>query len=240
MVEKNNISPLKDFGLRYQPSQSDNPAIMYLDMLRNLQTRYDALQHENSALLSDINRRDAQIELLQRNLDEALQRVTQLNTALEMERAKNISLSKTPFSRPTNTSNDANEIPQRLNNLKKYKPLDKETIDRLLNDSKHYPVVCDKALHYWQLLCNEGFVDQRLRLAPQTGITVAARIACCFQTVVDPNIHWSFFERHWKKQHLQSNLCRSSYRDEKKYPTINRIFGRAENAPFLSKSALID
>lgn len=123
-------------------------------------------------------------------------------------------------------------------NRHKQHTINPDTVKRLKADRRHYAVACDAALAYWQKLADNELVDQYLRATPRCGVTVAARIVCCFQNVVDPDIRWSFFEKHWSIKHLQSNLNRSSYRDEKKYVLVNRIFGRPDNAPFIPKSQL--
>jgi len=120
----------------------------------------------------------------------------------------------------------------------KNRPISKDLINKLKNDRRSYAAVCDAALRYWQCLCDAGFVDENLKLKPYCGITVAARIACRFQTVVDPGITWTFFHRHWNVNHLQSQLHHEAYKDLEKYKTENVIFGLPPDAPYLSKSAV--
>ena len=130
--------------------------------------------------------------------------------------------------------------PMPLPRRRKSVPLNKATIDKLKNDRKSYAAVCDAALRYWQLLCDANLVDADLRLMPACSPTVAARIACRFQTEVDPSITWSFFQRHWNIKRLQSYLKRDTYKDQEKYKIVNTIFGLAADAPFLTKSAIAD
>lgn len=116
--------------------------------------------------------------------------------------------------------------------------IDDDVVARLKNDRKAYPIVCDKALHYWQLLANAELIDKRLKPTSRCGVTVMARIVSRMQTEVDPAISWAFFERFWDCDHLQSNLHRETYKHKKYYLVVNRIFGLADDAPFLTKSVL--
>lgn len=115
--------------------------------------------------------------------------------------------------------------------------IDSDLVARLKNDRKAYPVVCDKALMYWQMLADEGLIDHRLKPTSRCGVTVMARIVSRMQTTVDPNISWAFFERHWGCDHLQSNLHRETYKHRNLYPIVNRIFGLPDDAPYLTKSS---
>jgi len=120
---------------------------------------------------------------------------------------------------------------------KKAVRIDDDVIARLKNDRKAYPVVCDQALRYWQMLADADLIDHRLKPTSRCGVTVMARIVSRMQTEVDPAISWAFFERYWDCDHLQSNLHREAYKHRKHYATVNRIFGLADDAPYLTKSS---
>ena len=168
-----------------------------------------------------------------------------LHTALELERAQKRATARSataetmPWTATQGKTTD-DTLPTTRHYASRRKPcqLDKETIARLKNDRKGYPAVCDKALQYWQMLADAGLIDERLRPTARCGVTVAARIVSRMQTTVDPSITWAFFERYWKTRHLQSNLHRESYSHQHLYAVVNRIFGLADDAPYLTKSSL--
>lgn len=167
-----------------------------------------------------------------------------LHTALELERAQKRAAARTTTAEPsialasTDAKDDAMPTAKHYPTRRKPCRLDGDTIARLKNDRKGYPAVCDKAMHYWQMLADAGLVDERLRPTARCGVTVAARIVSRMQTEVDPAITWAFFERYWKMRHLQSNLHRESYTHQHLYAVVNRIFGLAADAPYLTKSSL--
>ena len=240
MNETGNILQNDYAYMKYGPKST---SMMYIDVIASLQQRIDTLEglHENDTkekalLRGSIEAKDLRIEKL-------LHEIRDLNTALEIERAyrQQEQQKRAPSAKQHDAEwQDSEQQAHKAVRRQKQQAINPDTVARLKNDRRHYAAVCDAALAYWQQLLDNDLVDPCLRLTARCGITVAARIACCFQNVVDPNIRWSFFEWHWKTRHLQSNLHRSTYRDEKKYVLVNRIFGRADDAPFIPKSQLED
>ncbi len=211
---------------------SDSCSATYLDLLKS-----------RDADIAIYRRREA---LLLAALDSCRRENAALKTNNEQLQAEVNSLRSSKFLKPAIRYNDFADADEETSSgnasstLRRVRSrtLDKELIARLKIDRRHYAAVCDKAVAYWQKLCDEGYVDVKLRLTPKSGVTVAARIACRFQTSVDPAIKWSFFEQHWHLRHLQSNLTRSAYKDERKYAEVNRIFGLPDDTPFVSKSVV--
>ena len=176
-----------------------------------------------------------------RQLNEKDQQIAELrqeNTLLrnDNDRLQTALKNPRPPSPNTDPANDDDNPsnPSRHRTKKKCINLDSDVIGQL-KKSSNYAVVCDKALDYWQLLANAGLINERLMPTQICGVTTAARIVCRFQTVVDERIKWSFFERRWHIDHLQSNLRRTAYKDEKYYPLVNRLFGLPDDAPYISK-----
>lgn len=215
----------------------ESPALMYIEVIKSIQQRYESL-------LADYRVLQGERELLQGKYEVLLRQNEHLKnevSALSMEKAQLQQQRHQQRQEPhlEQLPNYEDEpVPRVANRKKAPQQINPDTVARIKADRRHYAVVCDAALTYWQRLLDNGYVDPLLRATSKCGVTVAARIVCCFQNEVDPNIRWSFFEKHWGMKHLQSNLHRSAYRDEKKYVVINRIFCRADDAPFVPKSLM--
>lgn len=170
--------------------------------------------------------------------DKAIAELERKNSLLTAERDHFQSLLKNqrPHALAANADDNSDEPHHNppAYSRKRHIAIDQETV-KLLKNSRNHAVVCDKALQYWQELVNHELITPNLMPSVRCGVTTAARIVCRLQTSVDANIKWSFFERRWKIGHLQSNLNRSSYKDEKYYPIVNTIFGLAADAQFISK-----
>lgn len=241
MTESGNIFK-KDYGNQHMPQ--DSVSRMYIELIGRLQEKYDRLYEAYSNIQQELEKERGKNEILAKQNDGLIHEVRNLTTSIELEKAKNVSsrhlrpLTDTESGYADTTIETS--TPSATRRRYTPRPIDKMTVDRLRCDRRYYAIACDKALHFWQILANEGFVDEHLRLMPKSSVTVAARIACCFQTEVDPAIKWSFFEKHWDLKHLQSSLSRTTYKDEKKYIIINRIFCRPDDAPFLAKGKITD
>lgn len=226
----------------------------YLEIIKRRDADIMLHQQREKELADKLLEAKARVDELEKQVNTLMQENSSLHATLELERQKTRqsgSRSVDPSDRPLQPEGTACDAyvgdtpvaanasqPRVTSSRRASKPIDSDVVARLKNDRRHYAVVCNMALRYWQLLCDAGFVHPNLKATPLCTVTVAARIACCFQTVVDPSIRWSFFERHWGMSHLQSNLVRSAYKDEQKYIVVNRIFGRPDDAPFLTKSQI--
>ena len=208
----------------------------YLDIISRRDLDIITLQRRVQYLVGRLNNVIGTCGELERQNDSLRKENAALRDTLDAERAKG----KASNTFPVDTSDvESDSATPRLRNRKRApRPVDRSVVDRIRNDRRYYAVACDMAVHYWQRLCDVGLVDTQLKPTPKCTVTVAARIVCCFQTVVDPDIKWAFFERHWQMKHLQTNLARSTYKDEAKYVLVNRVFDRPDNAPFLVKSSL--
>lgn len=226
--------------LAYMRQGDDSIGMLYADFIGKLQKRYDNLEGRHNAVLQEKEKLKVLADLLKKQNEQLLNEVNELNARLEAEKANNLQMRHNDIILTEKELPDLDDSSYPRVNNRKQRPqsINPDTIKRLKSDRRHYAVVCDAALFYWQRLVDHGLVNQYLKPTPLCGVTVAARIVCCFQNVVDPSIKWSFFEKHWGMKHLQSNLHRSSYRDEKKYTIVNRIFGRADDAPFVPKSQI--
>lgn len=233
MSETGNITQ-HDF--LFMKQGKDSVGMMYVDLIRELQARYDNLEARYNTVCQEKEKLKVLADLLKKQNDHLIEEVNELNSKIE-EAVSQKHIAIKPDSETMPDINVTNS-PRVANRKPKQQPINTDIVKRLKSDRRHYAVACDAALFYWQLLIDNGLMNQNLRPTPQCGVTVAARIVCCFQNVVDPNIRWSFFEMYWKMKHLQSNLHRCSYRDEKKYALVNRIFGRADDAPFIPKSQI--
>lgn len=218
---------------------------LYSDIIHLLTQKINNLEKQLRSKEQENNKLYGIIETITKQNSQLVQELKETNTALEFEKARSQqkmivnTASPSAVGYQTDASAfDGQPTPRVSYRKQPSQPINSDTVARIKNDRRHYAVVCDAAIVYWQRLINQGLVDSNLRATAKCGVTVAARIVCCFQNVVDPNIRWSFFEKHWKMNHLQSNLHRSSYRDETKYALVNRIFGRSNDAPFLVKSKL--
>lgn len=243
MNESGNIMQ-HDFSFIRQEKESTG--MMYVEFIGKLQQTIDELQKEKNGLTIEAEKLKNLVTILKKHNDQLIEDNKELSANLELEKAHRQQLQQQLQQHAPNAhGNKPLEYDVKTSSVaskRKGKPqaINPDTIRRLKNDRRHYAVACDKALSYWQMLVDNELVDQYLRATPRCGVTVAARIVCCFQNVVDPDIRWSFFEKYWGMKHLQSNLNRSTYRDEKKYALVNRIFGRSDDAPFIPKSQLTD
>lgn len=234
MNESGNI---KKHELSFIGQGSESPAMMYIEVIKSIQQRYESLLEGYKELQKRNDNLQGKCELLEQQVEHLKNEVS----AFAMEKAQwqqQRQQQRQASGYELLPSYDGEPIPRVANRKKSPQLINPDTVGRIKADRRHYPVVCDAALTYWQRLLDNGFVDSLLRATPTCGVTVAARIVCCFQNEVDPNIRWSFFEKHWGMRHLQSNLHRSTYRDEKKYVIVNRIFCRADDAPFVPKSLM--
>ena len=209
---------------------TESCSAVYLDMLKSRDAEIDIYKRRESIFHAALDAYRREINILKASNDKLQTEVNTLRTSKYIKPVMRID---------AYADSDENVVcdgdSKTLRRVRS-RTLDKELIARLKNDRRQYAAVCDKAVVYWQKLCDEGYVDVKLRLTPKSSVTVAVRIACRFQTSVDPAIKWSFFESHWHMRHLQSNLSRSAYKDERKYVEVNRIFGLPDDAPFISKS----
>lgn len=227
-------------------TEADNVRSNAQEYLRLLIDREGKIE----AMLSTLQAKDLEIQDLRSRLDEKDKAIESLRNEIDELRtalhdAKNYD-NKT-FSRilplmPHDARDGDQELstpsaPAAAKQRRKPVRIDDEVIARLKNDRKAYPVVCDKALHYWTLLIDADLIDHRLKPTSRCGVSVMARIVSRMQTEVDPAISWAFFERYWKCDHIQSNLHRETYKHRKYYATVNRIFGLADDAPYLTKSS---
>ena len=219
-------------------ASASSSAKEYLDIIERRDLDILALRRREQYLLNRLNSVLGASAQLERQNADLKRENEELRNTLEAERAKHRGYSAASHS-PSSLSVDIEpdtDRPRQLNHKRAPRPVDRHTVDVIRNDRRYYAVACDMAVHYWQRLCDAGFVDIYLRPTPKCTVTVAARIVCCFQSVVDPDIKWTFFEKHWRMKHLQTNLNRSAYKDEAKYVLVNRVFGRPDDAPFLVKS----
>lgn len=242
MIESGNIQELASTLTR---TDSTSAGELYSEIIHLLTKKINFLEEQLRNKEQETNRLYGKIDTLTKQNNHLMQELKETNTALELEKARTQqkNIAGTAPQAPIEGLADAIALegltsPRVAYRKQPSQPINSDTVARIKNDRRHYAVVCDAAIVYWQRLVNQGLVDSHLRTTARCGVTVAARIVCCFQNVVDPNIRWSFFEKHWKMSHLQSNLHRSSYRDEKKYALVNRIFGRSDDAPFIVKSKL--
>lgn len=225
----------------FSVQNSDSTDMLFADTINRLVCHINDLKQR----LSNYERENAKLQSVVHTLtkqnEHLIQEIKDANTSLELEKIRNQQRNRNNTLDPKEFSLfEGQSTPRVLNRRQPPKAINTDTIARLKNDRRHYAMVCDAALSYWKNLLNMGLVDTSLHLTPKCGITVAARIVCCFQVVVDPNIRWSSFEKHWGVKHLQSNLHRSTYRDEKKYALVNSAFGRPDNTPFIPKSQFAD
>ena len=166
-----------------------------------------------------------------------------LHTTLEKKDTSHPKALSTPMmplmiaSASPDSETDETPPPIRAARRKQYR-IEQEVIERLKNNRKAYPVVCPKALEYWQKLGDADLIDEKLRPKPRCTVTVAARIVCRMQTLVDPNITWAFFEKYWKMSHLQSNMKREADKCRQLYGVVNQIFGLPADAPYTTKSKM--
>lgn len=166
-----------------------------------------------------------------------------LRTELKKEEASSRSATTTPLMpltfAATNPDPESEDKPTHIRAARrKAYSIDRDVVEKLKNDRKAYPVVCGKALEYWQKLGDAELIDEKLRPTPRCTVTVAARIVCRMQTMVDPNITWAFFERYWKMAHLQSNMKREADKCRHLYSVVNQIFGLPTDAPYTTKSKM--
>ena len=236
MNESGNIFP-QEFPFPKKGPESSSIASIYLNALNELQRLYDEQQAKSNEYLREIDKLKSLINILKKQNDELIQEVKNLNTTLELEKA-NHRQSSSPSSLLSLQDNDIQSHNYPKSRSRKPKVIDKGAIDKIKSNTRHYAAACDMALTYWQKLIDVGLITEDLRPTPKCGITVRARIACCFQTVVDPQIKWTFFENRWGNKQLQSNLHRETYADREKYILVNRVFNRADDAPFLAKSKI--
>lgn len=228
--------PFFSGGRKIFCTMSDLDMILSLSQLHSKTT---PSADSGEALLNALNEIYHHNRELESRLDAKERRIAELiqeNNSLknELERYKTLAKNNTTAFLDI-PGHDGDKSPSTLpRKSKKPHPIDNDTIARLKN-SHDYVVVCDKALFYWQKLVDAELITAQLMRTPRCGVTTAARIVCRFQTVVDNSIKWSFFQRRWRIDHLQSNLVRSAYKDEKYYPIVNTIFGLAPDAPFISK-----
>ena len=236
MNESGNIFS-QDFPFQKKGPDSSSIASIYLNALTELQNLFDEQQAKNNEYLREIDKLKSLINIMKKQNDELIQEVKDLNTALELEKA-NHQQSSSPSTQMSQQDYDSTSLNYSKSRSRKPKVIDKSTIDKIKSNPRYYAAACDMALNYWQKLVDVGLINEELRPTPKCGITVSARIACCFQTVVDPQIKWTFFEQHWHVKNIQSNLHRVTYADREKYILVNRVFNRADDAPFLAKSKL--
>ena len=224
-----------------QPSGAGEPhEQVYLRLLMERDGEVRGLQQMLNDSEAGRSAAEAENRLLKDQLQQALQEVADLRATLERERDRR-GRGGEPLRVPLGTAvdeDDGADAHRKPSVRRKPGRIAPETVERLKNDRKGYPVVCAKALGYWQMLMDAGLVDERLRLTSRCGVTVAARIVSRMQTEVDPSITWAFFERYWKRDHLQSNLKRASEKDRSMYSVVNTIFGLAPDAPYQTKSSL--
>lgn len=211
-------------------------SLEYLRLLMKRECEMDELKSEIGRLRMELAEEQGEKKTLKEENKQLRQEVARLKEALETRGRRGAST--TPIVPLTRSADEDDEAVQRhqVQTRRKPKHIDPDTVARLKNDRKAFPVVCPKALEYWQRLMDEDLIDERLRPTARCGVTVAARIVSRMQTEVDPKITWAFFEKHWKISHLQSNLKRESYKDSKLYAVVNRIFGVAADAPYIAKS----
>lgn len=209
----------------------------YLDFIDRRDREIKTLLRREHFLLNRLNSALATCEELRRQNKALQQQVDDLRAANAPRQSAQPTVQ---FSASDTLAATHGNTPRQLDRKRAPRPVDRQTIATLRNDRRYYAVACDKAVYYWQRLCDAGLVDVNLRPTPKCTVTVAARIACCFQTVVDPDIKWAFFEKYWQMKHLQTNLKRSAYKDEPKYILVNRVFERSDDADFTVKSSLAD
>ena len=212
---------------------------VYLRLLMERDGEVRGLQQRLSDSEAGRSASEAENQLLKEQLRLAKQEIADLRASLDHERARR-GRGAEPLRVPLGTTaEDDDEVQAQSKSAVRRRPgrIAPETVERLKNDRKGYPVVCPKALGYWQMLVDAGLIDERLRPTSRCGVTVAARIVSRMQTEVDPSITWTFFERYWKRDHLQSNLKRESEKDRRMYSVVNTIFGLAPDAPYQTKSS---
>ncbi len=229
-------------GVENQPTINLNESHEqdYILLLIEREREIKELRQMLSDMKIDNSNKNTKIELLTaQNL--ALQKEnSNLHAALEMERAKN-KTSITPNIIPLTSDEEWNSTRPRTSSIKrKMKHPDPDIVARMKNNRKAFPAVCPKAMEFWQKLMDADLIDEKLKPTARCGVTVAARIICRMQTVVDPKITWSYFEKYWRMGHLQSNLRRESYKDCKMYAIVNSIFGLAADAPYFAKSVIAE
>ena len=214
---------------RYDDAEGDEQYTMEEDLMKimskldkeNKRLRKEnlALQKERSSLLSELNVQRKHAEDLQHQL---------ANTILKLNKQQ------------SSTSDDATESTEvkSVHRRRKALAVNSDVVERIRNNTRYCSAVSEKAMKYWRLLIENNYVDDRLRRCGICSNHVAAVIASRFQTVVDPSIPWSFFNKHWKVRNLQSALNVPTDKSRKHIPIINAIFGLQPDSPIVLKSNL--
>ena len=188
---------------------------VYLRLLMERDGEVRGLQQRLNDSEAGRSASEAENQLLKEQLRLAKQEIADLRASLDHERARR-GRGAEPLRVPLGTTaEEDDEVQVQPKSAVRRRPsrIAPETVERLKNDRKGYPAVCPKALGYGQMLVDAGLIDERL------------------------SITWAFFERYWKRDHLQSNLKRESEKDRRMYSVVNTIFGLAPDAPYQTKSS---